>query len=37
MAPDFPAAVPIRDSKTPDGPVLVVTRSAWSAFLTALR
>ncbi|WP_229864017.1 DUF397 domain-containing protein [Streptomyces djakartensis] len=37
MAPDFPAAVPIRDSKTPDGPVLVVTRSAWSSFLTALR
>jgi hypothetical protein len=37
VTPDFPAAVPIRDSKNPDGPVLVVTRSAWSAFLTALR
>ncbi|MFB8247967.1 DUF397 domain-containing protein [Streptomyces sp. NPDC055952] len=37
MAPGFPETVPVRDSKDPDGPVLVVTRSAWSAFLTALR
>ncbi|MFF8399407.1 DUF397 domain-containing protein [Streptomyces sp. NPDC016172] len=37
MAPGFPAAVPIRDSKNPDGPVLVVTRSAWSAFVGSVR
>ncbi|MFF5959308.1 DUF397 domain-containing protein [Streptomyces luteogriseus] len=37
MTPDFPAAVPIRDSKNPDGPVLVVTRSAWSAFVGSVR
>ncbi|MER7480580.1 DUF397 domain-containing protein [Streptomyces sp. NPDC126510] len=37
MAPDFPATVPIRDSKTPDGPVLVVARSAWAAFVGSVR
>ena len=37
IAPDIPAVVPIRDSKTPDGPVLLVTRSAWAAFTSALR
>ncbi|XUL94183.1 DUF397 domain-containing protein [Streptomyces galilaeus] len=37
MAPAFPAVVPVRDSKVVEGPVLVVTRSAWSAFTAALR
>ncbi|MEU3891059.1 DUF397 domain-containing protein [Streptomyces sp. NPDC029041] len=37
MAPDFPETVPVRDSKTPDGPVLVVGRSAWSAFVDSVR
>ncbi|WP_406336497.1 DUF397 domain-containing protein [Streptomyces sp. NBC_00203] len=37
MAPGFPAVVPVRDSKAPEGPVLVVTRLAWSAFASALR
>jgi hypothetical protein len=36
IAPGFPAVVPVRDSKAPEGPVLVVTRSAWSAFTAAL-
>ncbi|MGW6903753.1 DUF397 domain-containing protein [Streptomyces sp. NPDC054940] len=36
IAPDFPAVVPVRDSKNPDGPVLVVTRSAWAAFTSGL-
>jgi hypothetical protein len=36
IAPDFPSVVPVRDSKTPDGPVLIVTRTAWSAFASAL-
>ncbi|WP_327402109.1 DUF397 domain-containing protein [Streptomyces sp. NBC_01288] len=33
----FPAVVPVRDSKVVEGPVLVVTRAAWSAFTGALR
>lgn len=37
IAPDFPETVPVRDSKNPDGPVLVVTRSAWSAFVGSVR
>ncbi|MDN0193540.1 DUF397 domain-containing protein [Streptomyces sp. S.PNR 29] len=37
MAPHFPAAVPVRDSKNPDGPVLVVSRTAWAGFLTYVR
>ncbi|MFC4647947.1 DUF397 domain-containing protein [Streptomyces mangrovi] len=37
MSPHSPAAVPVRDSKRPDGPMVVVHRAAWSAFLTGLR
>ena len=32
IAPAVPAVVPVRDSKLVNGPVLLVTRSAWSAF-----
>ncbi|POX37260.1 hypothetical protein C3486_29315 [Streptomyces sp. Ru73] len=32
-----PGAVPVRDSKKPSGPAIVVPRSAWSAFVTAVR
>ncbi|MDX3801382.1 DUF397 domain-containing protein [Streptomyces sp. AK04-3B] len=37
VSPDSPAAVPVRDSKNPDGPVIVVARSAWAAFVDAVR
>ncbi|EST30615.1 hypothetical protein M878_18025 [Streptomyces roseochromogenus subsp. oscitans DS 12.976] len=38
VAPEFTSAVvPVRDSKTPDGPVLMIPRSAWSAFTSSLR
>ncbi|MER5434286.1 DUF397 domain-containing protein [Streptomyces sp. NPDC002588] len=37
VSPDFPAVVPVRDSKTPDGPVIVVHRAAWGAFVAAVR
>lgn len=37
IAPGYDEIVPVRDSKNPDGPVLVVGRSAWSAFLSAVR
>jgi len=36
IAPGFPATVPVRDSKTPDGPVLLVSYRAWSAFVTGV-
>lgn len=29
--------IAVRDSKNPDGPKLVTTRSAWNSFLTTLR
>ncbi|QTZ92897.1 DUF397 domain-containing protein [Streptomyces auratus] len=29
----FPGAVPVRDSKNPDGPVLLFPAAAWSAFI----
>ncbi|MEV6836387.1 DUF397 domain-containing protein [Streptomyces sp. NPDC051133] len=32
----IPAAVPVRDSKSPDGPVLLVARGPWSSFVTAV-
>jgi hypothetical protein len=37
IAPDFPAVVPVRDSKNPDGPVLLIGRTAWAAFTSNLR
>lgn len=37
VALDFPGAVPVRDSKDPDGPVLMVGRGAWAAFTAGLR
>ncbi|MFV0134358.1 DUF397 domain-containing protein [Streptomyces sp. HMX87] len=32
IAPDIPDVVPVRDSKNPDGPVLLISRAAWTAF-----
>ncbi|MYU23777.1 DUF397 domain-containing protein [Streptomyces sp. SID8352] len=32
----FPGVVPVRDSKNPDGPVLVIGRTAWAAFTAPL-
>ncbi|MER7988352.1 DUF397 domain-containing protein [Streptomyces noursei] len=37
IADHFPGIVPIRDSKTPDGPALVVPTSAWTAFVQTLK
>jgi hypothetical protein len=34
---DFPGVVPVRDSKNPHGPALVVTAASWTAFVTALK
>lgn len=30
---DVPGVVPVRDSKTPSGPVLVIGAAAWTAFV----
>ncbi|MFE7188070.1 DUF397 domain-containing protein [Kitasatospora sp. NPDC057541] len=37
MAQGSPHAVPVRDSKDPNGPALTFTPAAWASFLTALR
>ncbi|WP_109005631.1 DUF397 domain-containing protein [Streptomyces rishiriensis] len=36
VAPGFVSVVPVRDSKVADGPVIVVARSAWAAFVDAV-
>ncbi|MFE2408719.1 DUF397 domain-containing protein [Kitasatospora sp. NPDC059408] len=37
MAPGFPGLVPVRDSKDPQGPVLVFPAPAWASFLSGLQ
>ncbi|MEV6978822.1 DUF397 domain-containing protein [Kitasatospora sp. NPDC093806] len=37
VATNLPTAVPVRDSKDPDGPALLFPAPAWRAFLAALR
>lgn len=37
VAPGFPGVVPVRDSKDPDGPLLVFPSPAWRAFVRAVR
>ncbi|MEU5161313.1 DUF397 domain-containing protein [Streptomyces sp. NPDC020875] len=37
VAANVPAVVPVRDSKTPDGPVLVFPAADWSSFVTAVK
>lgn len=34
---DYPAGVPVRDSKAPNGPALVFPTVGWSAFITAVK
>ncbi|MFJ9466465.1 DUF397 domain-containing protein [Streptomyces caniferus] len=33
----FPGAVPVRDSKNPEGPVLLFPAAAWSDFIGGVR
>ncbi|MFI9076195.1 DUF397 domain-containing protein [Streptomyces sioyaensis] len=33
VADGFPGAVPVRDSKSPEGPVLLFPDAAWSGFI----
>ncbi|MFK0232929.1 DUF397 domain-containing protein [Streptomyces vinaceus] len=37
VADHVPGAVPVRDSKAPAGPVILVGNSAWSAFIQHVR
>lgn len=34
---DHPGAVPVRDSKVPSGPALLIPAAGWSSFVTAVR
>ncbi|MFJ4694775.1 DUF397 domain-containing protein [Streptomyces sp. NPDC088766] len=37
VATDFPGLVPVRDSKVPHGPALVVGAAAWAPFVASLK
>ncbi|MFJ9039273.1 DUF397 domain-containing protein [Streptomyces sp. NPDC102406] len=37
IAEGSPGIVPVRDSKNPTGPVIVVADTTWSAFIANLR
>lgn len=37
VADDFPGLVPVRDSKNPHGPALLIPAEAWTAFVTSLK
>jgi hypothetical protein len=34
---EVPGIVPVRDSKSPDGPVIVFGAASWTAFLPSVR
>ncbi|WP_335341098.1 MULTISPECIES: DUF397 domain-containing protein [unclassified Streptomyces] len=36
VADGFPGVVPVRDSKNPTGPALVLPAAAWTAFIEAV-
>ncbi|WP_437088162.1 DUF397 domain-containing protein [Streptomyces sp. enrichment culture] len=37
LADNIPGTVPVRDSKNPAGPVLLLAPAAWSAFISGVR
>lgn len=37
ISDDFPGIIPVRDSKNPAGPALVVQTEAWGAFVSSLK
>ncbi|WP_326697117.1 DUF397 domain-containing protein [Streptomyces sp. NBC_01754] len=37
VADGFPGVVPVRDSKDPTGPVLLLRAPAWDEFVTSLK
>ncbi|MEU0524739.1 DUF397 domain-containing protein [Streptomyces niveus] len=36
VADGHPGVIPVRDSKTPTGPVLLLTPTAWAAFVRSV-
>ncbi|MEI5032992.1 DUF397 domain-containing protein [Streptomyces sp. S1A(2023)] len=37
ISDDFPGTVPVRDSKNPTGPALVLQATAWNAFISSVK
>ncbi|MFJ7627290.1 DUF397 domain-containing protein [Streptomyces sp. NPDC097595] len=37
IADNFPGLVPVRDSKNPTGPALLVNSAAWGTFVSSLK
>ncbi|MEU6847705.1 DUF397 domain-containing protein [Streptomyces sp. NPDC046716] len=37
VSQDYPGLIPVRDSKNPEGPKLVLRAAAWTAFVDDLR
>lgn len=37
IAEDFPGIVPVRDSKNPHGPALLIPHAAWTTFVESLK
>ncbi|MFC9232731.1 DUF397 domain-containing protein [Streptomyces decoyicus] len=37
IAEDFPGLVPVRDSKNPQGPALLIPATAWTEFVDSLK
>ncbi|MEX2974401.1 DUF397 domain-containing protein [Streptomyces sp. C184] len=37
VADDYPGLVPVRDSKNPDGPALLIPATAWTTFVNSLK
>ncbi|WP_329151828.1 DUF397 domain-containing protein [Streptomyces sp. NBC_01456] len=37
VADDYPGLVPVRDSKNPHGPALLVPAAAWTTFVDSLK
>ncbi|WP_326765159.1 DUF397 domain-containing protein [Streptomyces sp. NBC_01591] len=37
IADDFPGIIPVRDSKNPTGPALLIPAPAWSDFIASLK
>ncbi|MFD8337231.1 DUF397 domain-containing protein [Streptomyces solisilvae] len=37
VADNLPGIVPVRDSKNPEGPVLIFQNDAWSTFIASLK
>ncbi|WNI32374.1 DUF397 domain-containing protein [Streptomyces sp. ITFR-6] len=37
VSDDFSGVIPVRDSKNPTGPALVVEAAAWGAFVSSLK